>query len=594
MQAKSNSAKHTRTKGRSLTGTIAMILLLAFTAVLIGCGKKEEGANLDAIKDKLKENIEAQNAKNEKEPETDTGKIDEVPEEEEQASSNGVESFEQVYLKARYDSEWDENHDHKNYLNYNYEKIELGDADAKKYPELAKKLMIVNDLIVTEESNSYMSRMKEYQAKDDQEIDLEFDNFLLPYKEDWRIYKRRSDSAAFSIVTVYTDYASIDYNRVHFTGYNFDPKTGEEFKLSDVVKDEDAFIALVAKKALPLLQSELPDGVDYTEEGMIADVREYLQADIRGNWTLDPEGVSVWFDSHTMLPISMHISVLFADDPEGKIFADSYRENAPENWTLYMPFYTQESFFSADTDRINTLQITESYAELDGYEYVNGLWVYCNGVEDKVMLGDEITINNMALVHKGDQTYFFLEYSEYEYNSIETFVFKNDKVKMISAVSGSVASIPWEELEEDDYMIPNMLLSDPTNITVNCLTDSLSTCSSMRHYILEDGGELEGVEDYYTLLPDSQYEIRAKYNISGLHVVDKETHEVLSDTYDMKVGDTFKMLYTDDQTYVDGLLKDGTMVRVMIKADPEGWRYVPTDEGDIEVWQSFDDMFFAG
>ena len=182
--------------------TIAMILLLAFTAVLIGCGKKEEGANLDAIKDKLKENIEAQNAKNEKEPETDTGKIDEVPEEEEQASSNGVESFEQVYLKARYDSEWDENHDHKNYLNYNYEKIELGDADAKKYPELAKKLMIVNDLIVTEESNSYMSRMKEYQAKDDQEIDLEFDNFLLPYKEDWRIYKRRSDSAAFSIVTV--------------------------------------------------------------------------------------------------------------------------------------------------------------------------------------------------------------------------------------------------------------------------------------------------------------------------------------------------------------------------------------------------------
>ena len=77
-------------------------------------------------------------------------------------------------------------------------------------------------------------------------------------------------------------------------------------------------------------------------------------------------------------------------------------------------------------------------------------------------------------------------------------------------------------------------------------------------------------------------------------MVDKETHEVLSDTYDMKVGDTFKMLYTDDQTYVDGLLKDGTMVRVMIQADPEGWRYVPTDEGDIEVWQSFDDMFFAG
>ena len=68
----------------------------------------------------------------------------------------------------------------------------------------------------------------------------------------------------------------------------------------------------------------------------------------------------------------------------------------------------------------------------------------------------------------------------------------------------------------------------------------------------------------------------------------------LGNVIDEKFLNTFKMLYTDDQTYVDGLLKDGTMVRVMIKADPEGWRYVPTDEGDIEVWQSFDDMFFAG
>ena len=60
---------------KKLVKIVSAALVLALGVSLAGCGKKEEGANLDAIKDKLKENIEAQKATDEKKPEKDSQKL---------------------------------------------------------------------------------------------------------------------------------------------------------------------------------------------------------------------------------------------------------------------------------------------------------------------------------------------------------------------------------------------------------------------------------------------------------------------------------------------------------------------------------------
>ena len=96
-------------------------------------------------------------------------------------------------------------------------------------------------------------------------------------------------------------------------------------------------------------------------------------------------------------------------------------------------------------------------------------------------------------------------------------------------------------------------------------------------------------------MEDAQYEITLKHDMSGLQMVDERRNEVMSTDVDLKKGDTFKMIYTDDSSYVDGLSADGVLVRIEVFVYPdEGGRYVKTDDGDIAVYEAFDDMKFAG
>ncbi len=589
------------TNRRSLKRILAAALLPVLLFMLSGCGNQASSTDKDALRDKIiemQEQEDAQEAPASVEETVQSTEEETVPEEEVQdIPDNGVTNFTEVYLKARYNNEWDEKHDHKMYLSHDYEQVAIGKEDSAKYPELVKSLAVVNDLIATEEANCYMSNMSDYQSWNSNKIDEAFENYLLPFKEDWKIYSRRADSAVFSLLTVNTDYASMDYNRVHYVGYNFDPATGKDIELSDIIKDEETLIGVLAKKAQEIMRSEMPDEIEYEEGGMADEIRRYLETDIRGNWTLDPEGISFWFDSYTLLPTGMHLSVLFADDTEGKIFTDSYRDQIPENWSMYLPLNTAQEFLADDRKDTDTVTVGESYGyygDDNEYEYVDGLIVLYNDSEEKFELGDEITTEGIALVHLHDQTYMLTGYSEYDWGFLNTYAFLGGKVKKVCEIMGSVESIPFEELEDEDYMIPQMLLSDPTDIEVSRYTDVLSTCAATQHYELDEDGVLTPVEGYFTIQKDSRFELTSKYDLSGLSVVDEQTHEVMSTKVDLKKGDKCTLEFTDDKSYADVRLKDGTLVRIVIKQTPDSGRLLPTDEGDKPMYDAFEGQFFAG
>ncbi len=590
----------TKKTGRKLQAGRILAVLLALTlaaGMLAGCTGKDEDTS-SGLKDKIKQSAKKEEGKKEsgkkKKKGTKSGK--EKKKEEETAKDAGVSPLEHVYVSKGYDSSWDDE-SHQMYINYNYEEIHLGKESAGKYPELEQKTALINDLIVTEESNCYQAAEREYAALDIEAKDDGFTYGMLPYKQDWKAYVRRADSDVFSVLTTAVTYSEIDYNDYRFVGYNFEPETGRELELTDVVADMDAFVSRIADEVIDEMKAEIPDDIDYDKEDVTDSIKANLKEGARGNWTLEPAGVSVWFDSYTLLPTPVHFTLLFAEDEDGSYFTDTYRDNAPENWTMALPLYINEKFLSDDGKKPEYLTVGESYEyyEEDGYQFIEGIRTIYNGNEDIFVLGDDIYDTGATLIHQNGTNILLTKYSDYEWNFMDTFTLHAGKVQGADSIPGDVATISWDEMDPDDYSLPTRFLTDPTQFKVCAYTDTLSTCSAVRDCRLNDSGDFEMQEDYYTITEDAQYEIKLKYDMSGLSEVDKNTHEVMSTTVDLKAGDTFKLMYTDDETYADGLTKDGTLVRIEVHVyENEGGRYVETDEGDFSIFEAFEDTMFAG
>ncbi|MBR6451535.1 MAG: hypothetical protein IKS87_02415 [Lachnospiraceae bacterium] len=592
---------HRLTKKTGLTGKAGRILavLLALTlaaGMLAGCVGKEEKSS--GLKDKIKQSAQEDEGKKEsgKKKKKKSGAGEEKKEEAAETAEAGVTPLEHVYVKDGYDYNWDQEYNEVA-INYTYETICLGKESAEKYPELEKQLAVVNDLIVTEEANCYQAAEREYAAMDAETKSDGFDYGMLPYKQDWKVYARRADSAVFSVLTTAVTYSEIDYNDYRFVGYNYDPETGRELELSDVVADMDAFISLIADEVIDEMMEEIPDDLEYDKDDVIDSVTANLKEGARGNWTLDPEGVSVWFDSYTLLPTPIHYTLLFAEDEDGSLFTDTYRDKTPENWTMVIPLYIREKILSDDGKKPDYLIIGESYEtyEEDDYEFIEGIRTVCNGDEDTFVLGDDIYDTGITLAHLNGKNVLLVQYKDYEWGFMDTFTIHRGRIQGADSIPGDLATVSWDELGPDDYALPKRVLTDPANFVACTYTDMLSTCSATKSYLLTEDGDFEPQENYYTIVEDAQYEITLKHDMSGLQMVDERRNEVMSTDVDLKKGDTFKMIYTDDSSYVDGLSADGVLVRIEVFVYPdEGGRYVKTDDGDIAVYEAFDDMKFAG
>lgn len=576
-------------KIRKITG---IVLILCMSTALAACGAQEKNGTPDAQREKPAEGTESVTPVEDVTEDQD----DDMQKTEVETMDGGAPVYlSDVWMLKDSDLEW---HDNKDLvLKYGYEKIALGAESREMYPELDRSLMVANDLIVTDEANKYMANSKAVAAMSDAEIQEGIEECTLPFEEQWNNYVRRADSKIFSFLSVDTAISRIEYNNAHYVGYNYRTQTGEELQLSDVVADLDKFCEMVAEKTAKIIDQEM--GVYYAEgedpvEANAARVKEYLHTEARGNWTIDPQGVSVWFDSFTLMPGTITVTVLYSEDTDGRVFQSEFRDHVPTDWAMSFPLYFDANFDAEDdgtADYVAVFDDYDYYDENDTIGYISGISVSCDGHYETVTNGSELYNIRPTLVHRAGNTYLMLSYAEYDYYYLECFQIGSGVLKKVGGADGGLFSD--SDVETGDSETKECLLTDPQSFLLGTYTTTFSTCGSHRRYRITDGGAFEPVDPDYTIETDSRYTLTLKYALPDTEVLDEKTREVMSTRMDLAVGDKITMEYTDGENYVDCRTEDGTLVRIRIYDSPDG-RSVKSDNGDVSIYDAFDGAFFAG
>ena len=111
------------------------------------------------------------------------------------------------------------------------------------------------------------------------------------------ILVRRADGKAVSFLEDNGEYAGGFHGISHLAGKNFDARTGKELQLSDVFANRFAMAEALKKK----LKADYPEA-SFMENGGagLDDIIDKLVKEDSLAWTLEPEGVTFWFNPYLL------------------------------------------------------------------------------------------------------------------------------------------------------------------------------------------------------------------------------------------------------------------------------------------------------
>ncbi len=147
--------------------------------------------------------------------------------------------------------------------------------------------------------------------------------FYGPFERTRDIFVRRADSRVVSLMESVSSYTGGVHGMYGIGGTNFDARTGKKLALSDVCPNTEGLIAAIIKQ----LGFDYPDA-PFMQSGstLMQDmVRQYVTDGVVP-WTLDPRGVTVYFNPYIIGSYAEGIytaTILFSQHPE--LFAEEYR-----------------------------------------------------------------------------------------------------------------------------------------------------------------------------------------------------------------------------------------------------------------------------
>ncbi len=572
---------------------LSVVLAIGMLASLSACGKEDNDA-ADALKERLKN---AQSEQEEKEAKPKFKKKKEAKEEKSEEQPEASNPFE-IYVQQIDDSYYGDSF-RALVVDFSYEQIDLGESSKKDYPELAKSLAVANDVFATEAENAYQEAVDATSGMTQEEVDADVENGLLPNKRESKIYVRRTDPKAFSFVNISTYYAVEDYNYVKTYGHSYDPVSGKEYELSDIVADEDALFELLAKKGKPILEQEARDYYGYETEFDPDTLPDMMKKNLKeaGSWVLDPQGISFWFDSYSFSPGRTTISLLFCEDTDHTIFQKEWADSIPDTWCMEVPTYVTTDFDMEDDGKTDTLYlgIDYSWEEDYNYEYISGMNVILNDNGVDFPADTDPYNHRFDLIHRDGTSVIIAQYDEYDDHYMQAVKIDGREPELGDYICGGpIADIDFDTLPEHAYMLPRRVITDPAHIPTAVNSDMLCTGQVKTEYAIEANGDWKQDDKRMEYFSDYQYTVTLKVPFDDLKVVDEKTGEETGATLDLLTGDELTMLYTDNETFVDCMTADGLMVRIPFGDDPEYFRCVIIDGENVDIWDVFDGMMFAG
>ena len=296
---------------------------------------------------------------------------------------------------------------------------------------------------VIDEDGSYKELSKQLEALNDEFVASAYDSGTDEAVHN--VCVRRVDPEVLSFVYEYRE-PDGERDYVQMRGHTFLIESGQELKLSDVIDDESAFYRMLSDK----LYHKVMDDVKILSEEYDISLGDFDSAKVikrcisdgTYGWALDPQGVTLWFDSIGFELIG-HASatVLFSEDKDGTVFNEKYVKNAPDEWIMRIPeSYSSETYFDCDDD--GTMDAIYWYRD-SGYvgdEYIySGLGIKYNGRyfnSDEICPADDMPWSHYRcyLMHKDKKTVVVAHHYEEVESIWNSFSLENDLVGSVDTV----------------------------------------------------------------------------------------------------------------------------------------------------------------
>ena len=285
-----------------------MIVVMALSCIVAGCGGNKEQDRLAGDEGELKETVETSASAAEG------------------GSTESTDAASDIDLDAPINYTY-ENHPYsfvtgeKELAMSNMYSIELDSSGKAMFPKLQTKL----DEIAEDDKEQILDF---FTGSEDDIAEMIASGWFLPYELDHGYTPIRADGRVFSFSLLEYTYLAGAHGVASFKGCNLDPVTGEYISFSDVVKETKDLPEIIADE----LQKQNEDLQDYFEScpSDLQNLKDGIPERLSDNaknlaWALDYDGIVIYFEDYAMGSYaigSQSVKLSFKDYPD--VFTETY------------------------------------------------------------------------------------------------------------------------------------------------------------------------------------------------------------------------------------------------------------------------------
>ena len=499
---------------------------------------------------------------------------------------------------------------HENYMNLAAQEywVYPEEEGASLYAE-AKMELLRSDYSYELSTALFSSMEQDYETYSDEFLSLVEENRNKLGKNGWEIKytvkdrHRRADNKVLSFVRSKNVFSTSDgYFIYKNRGYNFDPVTGRELRLGNIVEDKDIFADAFKTGIRTALENGFGD--EEYAEGM-----NNLAGDIKDgtldactdefSWSLGYEGIVFYMDGSLLLGDNyppMQITAYVPFKGNEKAFDKKYL-SVPETYTVkILSFKDQDHAAGYEYMDIDGDGLAEEiffdvgeYAKAGKYTAHVAYRPWSSDAEtlyaEKELITDEDIQELNAYLVRTEEGGTFLFLSFYFQDDYSTYVFELTKDGV--QYTGSSFEGLIEYSADGIYKI---IFGNPKDFTTHSYYPVLGThyawkrASLNQTYAYPDE-PLYG-DDNYLYFDSYNAEMTLKRRISGSYV--DFTGDPYGSAY-LKVGDRLQLYRTDEASFLEFFTEEGKIFRIDITVGPD--LYYEYNGRDLETY--FDNISYA-
>ncbi|MBQ8971150.1 MAG: DUF3298 domain-containing protein [Lachnospiraceae bacterium] len=493
-------------------------------------------------------------------------------------------------LGTRITSDYKYSSDHEKLLFTGSMQAPLVTSDCEKdFPELAKALKEASDKAFA----AYEKDAADYTESAQEHYNDDPDFFKYgSYENHTSILLRRLDDMVLSFADGWSGFQGGAHGSYLETGHTYDVRTGEELSLTDVLPDVSGLNEVLQEKLLekydPSEFFDLEDALAHYDP----ELTEYREGTENSDyarpytWWLSPLGIEFYFDEYALTSYADGSqTVVIGYDEYPRAFAAEYVPKEERSFIYDFNMSTDVFDITGDGEA-DSLRVSYDYDGTD-QDYYNGITIFVNN--EKRSFSEE----NLWIYRSSYRSHYIRLSDGRQYVYTEGFVGDDHREFFvfdlsdgeIKAVDSTYLDYAQSVLEEETDYNENML-TDPENMELERIFYLLSTFYGRRTYHIGSDGMPES-DERYTVSNIIKNTLTSKRELT-CDIVD-EDGSVISSGETLASGETFFLLYTDGETYVDARLSDGRIARLHI-TDTEYPCYVD----GVSAEDCFEELFYVG